>query len=111
MLILLVPSLAFVAWLGATGTGHFLMGDGGDNGLLMFAGVITAAPLMIYANGAKRLRLSTIGIMQYIAPTMIFVTATLVFDEPLGVPQMVAFGFIWAALILYTTVLVRGLRA
>ena len=108
--ILLVPSLAWLAWLQVTGTGHFVMGNGWDTGLLMIAGVFTAAPLMIYANGAKRLRLSTIAIMQYIAPTMIFVTATLVFDEPLGVPQMVAFGFIWAALILYTTVLVRGMR-
>ena len=62
---------------------------------------------MIYANGAKLLRLSTIGIMQYIAPTMIFVTAALVFHEPLGVPQLMAFGLIWSALILYTSALLR----
>ena len=110
VLILLVPALAYVVWLGATGTGHFMAGSTWDTGLLLFAGVATAGPLMIYANGAKRLRLSTIGIMQYIAPTMIFLTATLVFHEPLGAAQIAAFGLIWAALILYTTVLLRGLR-
>ena len=111
VLILLVPSVAYALWLGVRGTGHFMAGDLRDTGLLMFAGVVTAGPLMIYANGAKLLRLSTIGIMQYIAPTMIFVTAAVVFHEPLGLPQLVAFGLIWGALVLYTWALVRGMRA
>ena len=110
VLILLVPSIAYAVWLGARGEGHFLAGVPWDTGLLMFAGVVTAGPLMIYANGAKLLRLSTIGILQYIAPTMIFFTAALVFHEPLGVPQLVAFGLIWGALILYTSALLRGRR-
>ncbi|MBC7739018.1 MAG: EamA family transporter RarD [Candidatus Saccharibacteria bacterium] len=109
VLILLVPSLGYVIWLGPQG--HFLIGDSRDNGLLLIAGLVTAGPLMIYANGAKLLRLSTIGIMQYIAPTMIFLTATFVFGEPLGTPQILAFGLIWAALILYSTALVRGMRS
>ena len=109
VLILLAPSVAYLLWLGDTG--HFLTGNPRDTALLLSAGLVTAGPLMIYANGAKLLRLSTIGIMQYIAPTMIFLTATLVFHEPLGAVQIAAFGLIWAALILYTTVLLRGMRA
>ena len=71
---------------------------------------MTAVPLMLYANGAKLLRLSTIGIMQYIAPTMIFLTAVFVFDEPFGRAKAIAFPMIWAALILYTWSMVRQAR-
>ena len=66
---------------------------------------------MIYANGAKLLRLSTIGIMQYIAPTMIFLTAVFVFDEPFDTPRMIAFPMIWAALVIYTVSMVQQARA
>ena len=70
--------------------GYYLwIGDGRGFGadveiswLLAAAGVVTAVPLILYANGAKLLRLSTIGIMQYIAPTMIFITAIFIFKEP-----------------------------
>ena len=57
---------------------------------------------MIYANGAKLLRLSTIGILQYIAPTMIFLTAVFLFGEPFGQARMIAFPMIWVALAIYT---------
>jgi chloramphenicol-sensitive protein RarD len=66
--------------------------------LLLGCGVVTAVPLMIYANGAKLLRLSTIGIMQYIAPTMIFFIAVFVFKEPFGPYKLAAFVLIWIAL-------------
>ena len=100
VLILLVPAVVYVAVLG--GTGHFATGVGGDTVLLLLCGVVTAAPMMIYANGAKGLRLSTIGIMQYIAPTMIFLIATLAFHEPLSWVQLMAFAMIWVALVIYT---------
>jgi chloramphenicol-sensitive protein RarD len=105
---LLTPfALALIAWLGATGTGHFAMGTASDTGLLLGAGVVTAVPLIVYATGAKLLRLSTIGILQYIAPTMIFLTAVLAFGEPFGTARMIAFPMIWAALVIYTVSLVR----
>ena len=100
VLILLVPAVVYVAVLG--GRGHFATGVGGDTVLLLLCGVVTAAPMMIYANGAKGLRLSTIGIMQYIAPTMIFLIATLAFHEPLSWVQLMAFAMIWVALVIYT---------
>jgi chloramphenicol-sensitive protein RarD len=110
VLILLVPALGYVGWLGWTGDGHFGQGVPVDTWLLLACGAITAGPLMIYANGAKLLRLSTIGMMQYIAPTMIFLTAVFVFDEPFGRGQMIAFPIIWAALAIYTWEMVRIAR-
>ena len=110
VLILLVPAVVYVAVLGGQGAGHFAAGVGRDTVLLLSCGLVTAVPMMIYANGAKGLRLSTIGIMQYIAPTMIFLVATLVFHEPLGRAQLVAFVMIWVALVIYTTSMVRQAR-
>ena len=69
---------------GDAAQGHFVATGAIDVGLLLGCGPVTAVPLMLYANGAKLLRLSTIGIMQYIAPTMIFLIAVFVFDEPFG---------------------------
>ena len=108
VLILLVPALGYMAWLGSQGSGHFLMGVSGDNLLLIGCGIITAGPLMIYANGAKRLRLSTIAVMQYISPTMIFLTAVFLFEEPFSQVKMVAFALIWAALAIYSLPMVRA---
>ena len=71
---------------------------------------MTAVPLMIYANGAKLLRLSTIGILQYIAPTIIFLTAVFWFGEPFDNARLVAFLMIWTALAIYTASLVRQAR-
>ena len=102
VLILSVPSLAYVIWLETTGQGHFLADGGSNIGMLLFAGPVTAVPLILYAFGAKLLRISTIGIMQYIAPTMIALIAIFAFGEPFGVGRIVAFGLIWAALALYT---------
>jgi chloramphenicol-sensitive protein RarD len=65
---------------------------------------------MIYANGAKLLRLSTIGIMQYIAPTMIFLIAVFVFHEPLSMVKLVAFVLIWIALAIYSWSMLRSYR-
>lgn len=109
--ILLTPiALAYAIWIGARGEASF-GGALGDNLLLAGCGLVTAIPLMIYANGAKLLRLSTIGIMQYIAPTMIFLTAVFWFGEPFGGARLVAFPMIWAALAIYTYALFRGAKA
>lgn len=111
ILVLALPSLAYIGWLTAKGQSHFGPTGMGDILLLLGCGVVTAVPLMTYANGAKLLRLSTIGIMQYIAPTMIFVIAIFIFKEPFGTQKLIAFLMIWVALIIYTTALVRQHRA
>lgn len=109
--ILLLPfALGYAVWSGATGRAVFLNGDWGLTALLIGAGIVTAVPLMAYANGAKLLRLTTIGIMQYITPTMIFATAILAFGEPFDQARAIAFPMIWAALVLYTLALMRQNR-
>ncbi len=102
VLLLTVPALGFVLWLAAKGDGHFHADGGYDMWLLAGTGFVTAIPLILYANGAKLLRLSTIAIMQYSAPTMIFLIAVFVFKEPFSYAKLAAFGFIWSALAIYT---------
>ncbi len=110
VLILLIPALGYFAYLTSTGQSHFSLNFDRDSWLLSGCGLVTAVPLMIYANGAKLLRLSTIGVLQYIAPTMIFLVAVFVFDEPFGRARMIAFPMIWLALIIYTTSMLRQMR-
>lgn len=107
VLILSPVALGYLIWLGGQGGGHFVPLSM-DMWLLMGCGIITAVPLMLYANGAKGLRLATIGIMQYIAPTMIMLIAVFVFEEPFGSARAIAFPMIWAALGLYTFAMFRG---
>lgn len=109
VLILLPLALAYIAWLSAQGEGHFLA-SASDTWLLLGMGLVTAVPLLVYANGAKLLRLSTIGILQYIAPTMIFLIAVFVFEEPFGRAHMIAFPLIWAALVIYSASMLRAMR-
>ena len=106
VLILLPAALLYLAWLWHKG--QFSFGNSAqDSWMLVGCGIVTAVPLMVYANGAKLLRLSTIGILQYIAPTMIFLTAVLVFDEPFSGVKLVAFGLIWCALAMYSFEMLR----
>ena len=110
VLILTPPALAYLAYLTLNGQSHFSTELDYNTWLLLGCGLATAIPLLSYANGAKRLRLSTIGILQYTVPTMIFLIAVFVFEEPLGRARMIAFPLIWAALILYTVSMLRGMR-
>ncbi|MDX1781021.1 MAG: EamA family transporter RarD [Thalassovita sp.] len=109
VLILLPLAVGYLIYLSFTGQGHFTA-SGADMALLMGAGVVTAVPLMTYANGAKLLRLSTIGVLQYVAPTLIFLNAVLVFGEPFDRARMIAFPLIWAALVVYSVSMWRQLR-
>ncbi|NJM82718.1 MAG: EamA family transporter RarD [Tabrizicola sp.] len=109
VLILLPFALAYAGWVEVQGAGHFTA-SGTDLALLLGCGLVTAGPLMIYANGAKRLTLSTIAIMQYIAPTMIFLTAVFIFHEPFSNVKLIAFTLIWAALVIYTLSMLRQRR-
>lgn len=102
VLLLTPPALAFIVYLAFTGQGHFFAGTAQDSWLLAASGLITAVPLIFYGNGAKLLKLSTIGIMQYIAPTMIFLIAVFLFKEPFSTAKAIAFPLIWVALVVYT---------
>ncbi|MEM9578516.1 MAG: EamA family transporter RarD [Pseudomonadota bacterium] len=110
VILLAPPALVYFGVLIASGSGHFATGGPLDTALLMGCGIVTAVPLMLYANGAKLLRLSTIGILQYIAPTMIFLIAVFVFGEEFGRARMIAFPLIWLALAIYSVSLWRDTR-
>jgi len=95
--------------LARAGTGHF-----GEEPrltlLLAAAGVITAVPLIWFALGVQRLRLSTVGLLQYVAPTMQFAIAVFLFREPFSAAHGLAFACIWGSLALYTWDTLRALR-
>lgn len=112
ILILFIPAIGYLMWIASKGELSFATSiPWCDTALLALAGIVTAVPLILYATGAKLLRLSTIGIMQYVAPTMIFLIAVFVFKEPFGTYKLIAFGFIWTALALYSWSLLRSSKA
>lgn len=100
--VLLAPFAAlYLAWLGRAGLGHFGASDR-QSALLAASGVVTALPLMWFAVGVQRLRLSTVGLLQYLNPTMQFSIAVFAFGEPFTAAHAVAFACIWISLAIYT---------
>ncbi len=72
------------------------------NLLLIAAGVVTTVPLLCFTAAAQRIRYSTLGFFQYIGPSLMFVVAVWLYNEPLAFDKLVTFGIIWAALALYS---------
>jgi len=94
---------AWLVWFASTQPGGRWMGAGGwDIVLLVASGPITAFPLILFALAAKRLNLSTLGMMQYIGPTLQFLIAVFIFKEAFTMSHAVAFGCIWTALLIFT---------
>ncbi len=109
--LLLTPVAAgWMLWREAQGLLHFTHAGARLDGLLVAAGVLTALPLIWFAESARRLRLASVAFLQYLAPTGQFLLAVLAFGEPFTRTHAVAFGLIWAALALYTFDMVRSLR-
>jgi chloramphenicol-sensitive protein RarD len=79
--------------------------------LLAGAGVVTAVPLLWFANAARRLRLATMGLLQYLAPTVSFLWAVTFFNEPFAGVQRIAFPMIWLALVIFSIDSLRAYRA
>ncbi len=111
VMILSPIAMGYVAYLSWTGQNSFATLSWGTSWLLVGSGAITAIPLIIYANGAKLLSLTTIAMLQYIAPTFIFLTALFIFNEPFGWEKQVAFPLIWTALAIYSGNLIWRRRA
>jgi chloramphenicol-sensitive protein RarD len=102
-------ALAYLAVLGWRGSGAFAAIDLETDVLLALAGLVTAVPLFFFASAARRLRLSTVGFFQYIAPTCNLLLAVFVFGEPFTRTHLITFLFIWAALaIVMVESLARG---
>lgn len=91
--------LMFVSW---HGTSAFPAAGLQTSSLLVLAGVVTAVPLLLYASAARRLRLSTVGFLQYITPTMHFLLAVLLYKEPFTRAHLASFLLIWGGLCCYS---------
>jgi len=78
--------------------------------LLFGTGIFTATPLLLYAFGAQRIRLATIGLLQYLVPTGTLALAVFVYGEPFGGAQRIAFALIWTGLIIYSAAGIVGRR-
>lgn len=72
------------------------------NLLLISAGAVTVAPLLCFTAAARRLRYSTLGFFQYIGPSIMFLLATFLYDEPLSQSRLITFGFVWTALVIFS---------
>jgi chloramphenicol-sensitive protein RarD len=99
--ILSVISLGIVWWLSQLGPLAF-GSDTSTTVLLIISGMMTALPLMFFATAARRISFTLLGLLQYIAPSLHFLTAVFILHEPLRTEQLVTFALIWTALALYT---------
>ena len=100
-----------LVWLLLGGAVGRPMGSGGqETALLIAAGVVSTVPLLCFTAAARRLAYSTVGMLQFIAPTLQFLLAVAVYEEPFTTAHAIAFGCIWTALALYVSAIVRDLR-
>ncbi len=97
-----VPAIGYLGWLELQHQGHYAHETWLVTSMLTAAGVVTAVPLLLFAEAARRLPLSVMGVLQFISPTMQFILGVAVFREPFEVTKLVGFGFIWAALITFS---------
>jgi len=100
-------SLCYVLWLQQHGIGGFGAFDAATNALLIVGGAVTAIPLLLFNAAAKRLPYSTLGFLQYIAPSLQFLLAVLAFGEPFTRAHAICFAAIWTALAIFA---VEGFR-
>jgi chloramphenicol-sensitive protein RarD len=101
-LLLSVPATIWLFYLDRSGAGTFLHSGGILDVILMGSALVTAVPLLLFTQGARRLNLSTVGFLQYIAPTCMFLLGVFVFKEPFAKEQVVSFILIWTALAVYS---------
>jgi chloramphenicol-sensitive protein RarD len=106
---LLTPiALGYLAILAVRGDGELGHASTSTQLLLLSTGVVTAAPLLLFTSAARRLPLSTVGFLQYLAPTTQFVLALALYHEPFNRYQLIAFSFIWLGLIAFSIDLARA---
>lgn len=109
-LLLSIPALMYLYYLNRLGSGSIFRVSLKLDLMLMGCSVVTALPLLLFTLGARRLYLSTMGLLQYLAPSCMFVLAVFLFREPFASAQVVTFILIWIALAVYSTDSVRYYR-
>ncbi|MGH8021491.1 MAG: EamA family transporter RarD [Opitutaceae bacterium] len=100
-------AIGYLVWMHAAGGGVLFRGTGADHAWAISTGVVTTIPLLLFATAARRLPLTTVGLCQYLAPTLQLAIGVILYAEPFGAGRSIAFVFIWAGLVLYT---IDGLR-
>ena len=108
--LLLIPSIAVAGWYAVQSGSSFAVSPQ-LSGAIVLGGVLTAIPLLMFAVAAKRMPYSTLGFIQFLAPSIVFVLGLTVFEEPLKPAQAACFGFIWAAAALFGWDMWRRSRA
>jgi chloramphenicol-sensitive protein RarD len=110
--VLLLTPIALIWLFGVWKTGQPAFGANlRDTLLLMVSGPLTATPLILFSAAAKRVNYATVGLVQYLNPTLQFLVAVMIFQEPFGQWHQLAFALIWTALALYSVSAVRQDRA
>jgi len=99
---LLLAPVAAAALLWGAHSGALPATDNHTTWLLVLSGPVTAIPLLLFSAGARRIPLSTMGVLQYITPTILLFLGTLLYGEPFSGPRMIGFALIWTALLLYS---------
>jgi chloramphenicol-sensitive protein RarD len=102
MALIFPVALLYLAYLGVTDQAAFPKVGLGIESLMVGAGVITAIPLLAFASAARRITMTALGLMQYVAPTMQFSLGVFLYHEPFSTAQLVGFSLIWLALAAYT---------
>lgn len=106
-----LPAVAFLLWSQNSGDASLGNASWETNLLLVLSGIITGLPLLLFATAAKRIPLATLGLLQYLAPTLQFLIGVLIFHEPFGRERLIGFSIIWFALALFSIErLARGSR-
>ncbi|MXP30077.1 EamA family transporter RarD [Porphyrobacter algicida] len=109
-MLLQLPSFVIVLWYGANRGSAFLVSPGLSASIVL-GGILTALPLTMFAIAARKLPYSTLGFIQFLAPTIVFILGLTVFHQPLHRVQAISFGFIWLAVSVFAWDLVRRSRA
>ncbi len=101
--VLLFPiAFGYLAWLAFHDRNAFLQASVGTKGLLMAAGPITAVPLLLFAAGARRIPMSMLGVLQYLAPSLQLLIGVWIYHEPFTAQRAFGYVVIWSALLVYT---------
>jgi len=101
-LVLAPIAVGYLIWLGASGSGHFVGHGVGHTFLLASTGIVTAVPLLCFGAAAIRVPMTTLGLLQYLAPIVQFVLGVTVLDEHMSAMRWVGFGLVWVALVIFT---------
>ncbi|MEE8131304.1 MAG: EamA family transporter RarD [Vicinamibacterales bacterium] len=99
--VLVIPAIGYLIYAVRAGDGVFLQQGTAQDVLLVSTGLVTIVPLLLFAWAVRRIPLSLMGILQYIAPTLQFIVGVMLYEEPFSSAQLVGFSLVWMALVLF----------